>query len=65
MVKDKWGFIDEQGKAVINANYENVGFFVENIAAVSTDTEKFYINKKEIRNWFLMKIMTTLGFLEH
>ena len=46
MVKDKWGFIDEQGKAVINANYENVGFFVENIAAVSTDTEKFYINKK-------------------
>jgi hypothetical protein len=39
-VKDKYGFIDNTGKTVINPQFESIGDFSEGLAAVSTKKDK-------------------------
>ena len=42
---DKWGFIDEQGKLVIDYTYDYAGNFVDGLAGVVKDGNIGYINK--------------------
>ena len=42
---DKWGFIDEQGKLVIDYTYDFAGPFVDGLAGVVKDGNIGYINK--------------------
>ena len=39
-VKDKYGFIDNSGKTVINPQFESIGDFSDGLAAVSTKKDK-------------------------
>jgi hypothetical protein len=43
----KWGFIDEEGKYVVNPQFQSVSFFCEGMAAVENFDSKWgYINEK-------------------
>ena len=45
-VENTWGFVDKQGKFVINPQYDNVGIFEEGLASVEVNGKRGYIDKQ-------------------
>lgn len=45
-IGDKWGYIDQSGKIVINPQFSTASFFNEDMAVVSINDKYGYINKK-------------------
>ncbi len=45
---NKWGYINEMGNWIIEAQYESVDIFSEGNAIVELDDKKYFINKKGI-----------------